>query len=139
MVVRFAPRLIAVYVTSLALAACQTSLQDDYSLDDLDDYQIYERGYDTFEDEAIDKTYFNPYEGDYVDPYSESILQKITVTTDCQIAADGSATFNGVAVFRGCLKLSRSSRYEVERAISPLQAQGLAMLKCKGSTSRLPS
>lgn len=95
MVRNFAPQLVAVCIASLSLAACQSSLQDDYSLDDLDDYQLYEQGYNAFEEEAIDKTYFNPYEGDYVDPYGDSILQNLAVTTDCQVAANGSATFNG--------------------------------------------
>ena len=97
MVRNFAPQAVAVYIASLSLAACQSSLQDDYSLDDLDDYQLYEQGYNAFEEEAIDKTYFNPYEGDYVDPYGDSILQNLAVTTDCQVAANGSATFNGAA------------------------------------------
>lgn len=105
MVAKFAPRVVAAWFASLAVVLCQTSQQYDYSLDDLDDYQIYERGYNTFEDRAIDKTYFNPYDGDYVDPYSDSILHMSPVTTDCQLSADGTATFNGAVVaFLSCLK-----------------------------------
>lgn len=95
MVARFAPLPLAICLAGLRLILCQTSFGDDYTVNDLDDYQIYERGYDTFEDEAIDNTYFNPYAGDYDDPYGDSILQDFAVIQDCQIAADGSATFNG--------------------------------------------
>lgn len=95
MVTKFAPLTLALGVASLRLILCQTSFDDDYSVNDLDDYQIYERGYDTFEDDAIDQTYFDPYVGDYDDPYGGNLLQDLAVLKDCQIAADGSPTFNG--------------------------------------------
>ena len=98
MVTKFAPLNLALCVASLRLIFCQTSFDDDYSVNDLDDYQIYERGYDTFEDDAIDQTYFDPYVGDYDDPYGDSLLQDLAVLKDCQIAADGSTTFNGASV-----------------------------------------
>jgi hypothetical protein len=98
MVTKFAPLTLALCVASLRLNFCQTSFDDDYSVNDLDDYQIYERGYDTFEDDAIDQTYFDPYVGDYDDPYGDSLLQDLAVLKDCQIAADGSTTFNGASV-----------------------------------------
>ena len=104
MVARFAPLPLAICLAGLRLILCQTSFGDDYTVNDLDDYQIYERGYDTFEDEAIDNTYFNPYAGDYDDPYGDSILQDFAVIQDCQIAADGSATFNGVTRCHGSAK-----------------------------------
>lgn len=95
MVTKFAPLLLAICLASVHLVLSQTTFGDDYSVNDLDDYQIYERGYDTFEDDAIDQTYFDPYVGDYDDPYGDSILQDLAVVKDCQIAADGSPTFNG--------------------------------------------
>ncbi|DBA78364.1 TPA: hypothetical protein ACH3X2_008301 [Trebouxia sp. C0005] len=98
MVTKFAPLTLALCVASLRLASCQTSFDDDYSVNDLDDYQIYERGYDTFEDDAIDQTYFDPYIGDYDDPYGDSLLQDLAVLKDCQIAADGSPSFNAARV-----------------------------------------
>lgn len=95
MVTKFAPLPLAICLATVHLVLCQTTFDDDYSVNDLDDYQIYERGYDTFEDDAIDQTYFDPYIGDYDDPYGDSILQDLAVVKDCQIAADGSPTFNG--------------------------------------------
>ncbi len=96
MVTKFAPLPLAICFAGLHLILCQTTFDDDYSVNDLDDYQIYERGYDTFEDEAIDQTYFDPYVGEYDDPYGDSILADLVVKQDCQVAADGSATFNGM-------------------------------------------
>lgn len=78
-------------------AACASLYDDDYSIGDLDDYQIVEKGYD-YEDEFSDKSWFNPYTGDYDDPYGDSALDNIVTaeTDDCQVAADGKATFSGM-------------------------------------------
>ena len=78
---------------SFHFASCQF---DDYNINDLDEYQIYEGGYDAIEDASIDKTYFDPYAGEYDDPYSDSVFDDMLEVKDCQIAADGTATFNGV-------------------------------------------
>ena len=81
------------FVARAHLGVCQF---DDYNVNDLDEYQIYEGGYDALEEDAIANTYFDPYVGDYDDPYADTGLDDIIEIKDCQIAADGSATFNGV-------------------------------------------
>ena len=88
-------------LVGFGLAACASLYDDDYSIGELDDYQVIEKGYD-YEDEFSDKTWFNPYTGDYDDPYGESALDNVVTaeTDDCQIAADGKPTFSGML----CLK-----------------------------------
>ena len=93
MVLKFAPLTIVACVTSAYLVSCQFA---DYNGDGLDEYEIYENGYDAIENKAVGSTYFDPYTGEYDETYGGSFLGKIPDIKDCQIAVDGSASFNGV-------------------------------------------
>lgn len=80
----------------ITVASCASLYDDDYSIGELDDYQIVEKGYD-YEDELRDKTWFNPYTNDYDDPYGDAIDELPTSKVDdCQLAADGKPTFSGL-------------------------------------------
>lgn len=92
MVIRFAP----VYcVICAAIVRVVSGQFDDYNVNDLDEYQIYEGGYDAVEESSIANTYFDPYAGEYDDPYNDQIFDDNVEIKDCQTAADGSPTFNG--------------------------------------------
>lgn len=96
MILNLASRTAFVVLLAASFALSAEFYDDDYSLGELDDYQIVERGYD-YEDELNDKTWFNPYTGDYDDPYGDQVDELITQETDdCQIAADGQPTFSGL-------------------------------------------
>ena len=93
MVVKLAPLTVIACVASTYLVSCQFS---DYTGDDLDEYEIYENGYDAVENNAVGSTYFDPYTGEYDETYGDSIVGKVPDVKDCQIGLDGSPSFNGV-------------------------------------------
>ena len=102
MVVKLAPLTVIACVASAYYVSCQ---YPDYTGDDLDEYEIYENGYDAVENNAVDSTYFDPYTGEYDETYGDSIVGKVSDVKDCQMELDGSPSFNGV-----CTKLLRDAR-----------------------------
>lgn len=93
MVVRFAPLTVFACVASAYLVSCQFA---HYIGDDLDEYEIYEHGYDAVEHNAIDSTYFDPYTGEYDGTYGDTMFRKAPIVKDCQTGPGGSPSFNGV-------------------------------------------
>ena len=91
-----APRVAFIIWLGISAASSASLYDDDYSIGELDDYQIVEKGYD-YEDQLSDKTWFNPYTGDYDDPYGDALDEVVTTATDdCQVAADGKPIFSGL-------------------------------------------
>lgn len=87
-------KLASLTVLACVASACFVSCQfADYN--DLDDYQIYENGYNAVEDLAIGNTYFDPYTGEYDETYGDGILAPLPEINDCHITVNGTAAFNG--------------------------------------------
>ena len=91
MVKKVAPLTVLVCVANAYLVSCQPA---DY--DDLDEYEIYEHGYDAVEHNAVGSTYFDPYTGEYDETYGDKYIGKDPHVKDCEIGLDGSPSFNGV-------------------------------------------
>lgn len=91
MVRKFAPLTIIACVASAYLVSSQFA---DYN--DLDDYQIYENGYNAIEDLAVGSTYFDPYTGEYEETYGDGFLAALPAVNDCHVKGNGSVSFNGV-------------------------------------------
>ena len=93
MVVKPAPLTVLACVANAYLVSCQFF---DYNGHDLDEYEMYEHGYDAVEHNAVGSKYFEPYIGEYDETYGDSFVRKTPHVKDCQIGLDGSPSFNGV-------------------------------------------
>lgn len=131
-----APLTVLTCLASAYLVSCQFA---DYIGDDLDEYEIYENGYDAIENNAIGSTYFDPYTGDYDETYGDSFVTKTPDVKDCQLELDGSPSFNGE--HHACQTLPASF---ITRRLSSvleciLQGPGRVIFRYRGWTELLPS
>lgn len=131
-----APLTVFTCLASAYLVSCQFA---DYIGDDLDEYEIYENGYDAIEHNAIGSTYFDPYTGDYDETYGDSFVGKTPDVKDCQLQLDGSPSFNGEHHACQTLPATFTARRLLRVLKCILQGPGRVIYRYRGWTKQLPS
>lgn len=136
MVNNLSPLTVFTCLASAYLVSCQFA---DYIGDDLDEYEIYENGYDAIENNAIGSTYFDPYTGDYDETYGDSFVGKSPDVKDCQLELDGSPSFNGEHHAYQNLPATFKARRLFSDLECILQGPGHVIFRYRGWTKLLPS